>query len=285
MSKKLRRALIWLLAAALAGVVGYLGCKDRERAAAARIYAEAERLAGVPDLGEPAPTPTPTPAPTRQPTPSPSPGASAPVSQAPEPSEPEPEPSRTVIRFQSLEDIDLEVLRKYNPDVVGWIAIPGVLSYPLMQGRDNSFYLSHAWNGVRNSVGSVFVDYRCSPGMDDFNTVIYAHRTYGRAMFGGLAQYSSQSFWEAHPDVYLVTDAGIARYRIYAAYEAALTAPTYQNQFSSDASKENFIRFGLEQSAIDAGDAPDTQSGVITLSTCTGRGHSTRWVVQAARME
>ena len=39
----------------------------------------------------------------------------------------------------ALAEIDLEALREINPDVIGWICIPGTdLSYPLLQGRDNA---------------------------------------------------------------------------------------------------------------------------------------------------
>ena len=37
----------------------------------------------------------------------------------------------------------------------------------------------------------------------------------------------------------------------------------------------------MEQSVIDTGVTPQVWDRIITLSTCTGRGHETRWVVQA----
>lgn len=284
MNKKLRWALIALLAAALAGILGYIAYRDADRAAGVRTYTEAAELAGVPDLTALLPTPGPTQAPTPEPTPAmaTAPGESAP-SEEPVPTEtPQTKPAEdTIPVFDALENVDLAALRARNPEVLGWIAIPGVLSYPLMRGQDNSFYLSHTWNGARNSVGSVFMDYRCSAGMDDFNTVIYAHRTRRGAMFGSLAQYAAQSFWTAHPDVYLVTDAGVSRYRIYAAYEAELTGPAYYNHVSTEEGREEFIRSGVDQSGISADVRPDPGDRFITLSTCTGNSHSTRWVVQA----
>ena len=286
MKKNLRFPLMVLMGAALAGVLLFLIYRDVDRAAGVETYHEAAKLAGVPDLEKlliPAPQPTPTPAPA--PAESGPAGAQSAPTQEPEPSPTPAPPQDPVFYFRALEDVDLAALRAYSPEVLGWIAIPGVLSYPLMRGEDNSFYLNHTWNGTASAVGAIFMDYRSNADLGDFNTLIYGHRTLGRAMFGSLAQYSSQDFWAAHPDVYLVTDEGIARYRIYAAYEAELTSATYQNQFSSDASKENFVNHGLEQSVIDAGAAPDLQGRVITLSTCTNTGHSTRWVVQAFRAE
>lgn len=285
MNKKLRYALIALLAAALVGTVGYIVYRDMDRAAGAQTYTEAEQLAGVPDFSALIPTPAPTATPSAPPSQSPS-GSQEPLpTQTPEP---EPEPVLTqdpVLYFRALEDVDLEALRERNPEVLGWIAIPGVLSYPLMRGEDNSFYLNHTWNKTASAVGAIFMDYRSSADFGDFNTLIYGHRTRGSVMFGSLARYSSQSFWEAHPDVFLVTDAGISRYRIYAAYEAELTGPAYYSQVSSEQGREDFISSGLERSALVSDVTPGTEDRFITLSTCTSSGHSTRWVVQAVRME
>lgn len=286
MNKKLRWALIALLAAVLAGTAGYIVYRDMDRAAGTQTYAEAEELAGVPDFSALVSLPEGTPAPT--PTPTPTPGESAPSSgeSAPTPT-PEPEPAPTqdpALYFRALEDVDLEALRARNPEVLGWIAIPGVLSYPLMRGEDNDYYLNHTWNKTASAVGAIFMDYRSSADLGDFNTLIYGHRTRGSVMFGSLARYSAQSFWEAHPDVFLVTDAGISRYRIYAAYEAELTGPAYYSQVSSAESREEFINSGLERSALVSDVAPGTEDRFITLSTCTNSGHSTRWVVQAVWM-
>lgn len=288
MDKKLRRALIALLAAVLAGVVGYIVYRDIDRAAGVQTYVEAEALAGVPDLAALVPTAAPV-------TAAPAPAESTPAGEGPAPSQEAPEPADTQAPepapawdpapyFRALEDVDLEVLRGYNPEVLGWIAIPGVLSYPLMRGEDNSSYLNHTWKGTSSAVGAIFMDYRCGADFGDFNTLIYGHRTLGSAMFGSLPRYASQAFWEAHPDVFLVTDAGISRYRVYAAYEAELTAPAYYNQVSTQEGREDFISSGVGQSGIVSDVTPGPGDSFITLSTCTSSGHSTRWVVQAVLM-
>lgn len=284
MKKRLRFLLIVLMGAALAGVLAFLAYREMDRTAGVETYDQAAALAGVPDLDKLIPTPAPAPESTSAPAQPPGESAFVDAGAAPaETAQPKPaEPPLPV--FDALENVDLEALRSYNREVLGWIAIPGVLSYPLMRGGDNSFYLNHTWNGARNSVGSVFMDYRCSADMSDFNTVIYAHRTRRGAMFGSLSQYASQSFWKAHPDVFLVTDAGISRYRIYAAYEAELTGPAYYNRVSSEESRKSFISSGVGQSVIVSDVSPGPGDRFVTLSTCTGNGHSTRWVVQAVRM-
>lgn len=287
MKKNVRIALTVLLALALAGILAYIVYRDMDRAAGVETYDQAAALAGVPDLDQltPGPVSTSEPVPTQAPTPAP--GGDTSTGARPAPAEtPQPKPAEPQLPvFDALEHVDLETLRAYNQEVLGWIAIPGVLSYPLMQGQDNSFYLNHTWNGSRNSVGSVFMDYRCRGDMGDFNTVIYAHRTRRGAMFGSLSHYADQGFWAAHPDVYLVTDSGISRYRIYAAYEAELTGSAYYRQFGTAEGRKAFVSDGVKRSRVHADVLPTAEDRFLTLSTCTGNGHDTRWVVQAVRAE
>ena len=49
----------------------------------------------------------------------------------------------------------------------------------------------------------------------------------------------------------------------------------------SDSSRQSFLDSCLALSALNTGVTPHTYDKVLTLSTCTGNGHATRWVVQA----
>ncbi len=184
----------------------------------------------------------------------------------------------------TLAKLDLAALQEVNPDVVGWIAIPGSnLSYPLLQGEDNEYYLNHTWKKEANSVGAIYLDCRVNEDLEDFNTIVYGHRMRNLSMFGALKYYEGFSYWEEHPYVYIVVNGGVYRYHIYSAYEAALDQNTYGIGIARQETKEDFIRYGLGHSVIDTGVAPSADGHVLTLSTCTGDGHSTRWVVQAVR--
>jgi len=203
-----------------------------------------------------------------------------------DPAEPEPEPVVWVDPYaDALKAMDFAALRQANEDVLGWIVIPNTnLSYPLLQGEDNDYYLDHTWRKGRNSVGAIFMDYRSSWNLGDFHTVIYGHRMNNRSMFGQLHNYKDTVYWQSHPNVYIADDNGSHTYKIFSVYEAG-SGKTYQMEFTDDSQKQNFIDYCLSKSVVNTGVVPTVNDRIITLSTCTGNGHDTRWVVQAALTE
>lgn len=183
---------------------------------------------------------------------------------------------------EELKLTDLAALRETNPDVVGWISIPETqLSYPLLQGQDNEYYLNRTWKEEWNSAGSIYLESQVSADLSDFNTIIYGHRMRDGSMFGSLRDYHKPEHWEAHPSVYILDDNGVHRYDIFAAHEVGVREITYGLKIESDKAKQAFIDFSLERSVIDTGVVPTTEDRILTMSTCTGTGYDTRWVVQA----
>ena len=55
--------------------------------------------------------------------------------------------------------VDFNSLLSQNSQVVGWIYSPDtVISYPVLKGGDNEYYLHHTLNGTENASGSIFMD-------------------------------------------------------------------------------------------------------------------------------
>lgn len=188
--------------------------------------------------------------------------------------------------LELLADMDLSGLQETNGDVLGWIVIPDtVLSYPLVQGEDNQYYLRHTWQDGQSSVGAIFMECKCSPDLSDFNTILYGHNMRNGSMFGALHGYKEEDFWKEHPTVYVVTDDAARAYEVYAAFEAGIREIVYRLGIEEQEEKEELIRFCREHSEIDTGVVPTAVDQLLTLSTCTGRGHDTRWIVQAVLRE
>lgn len=193
-----------------------------------------------------------------------------------------PEPVTDDANLEALADIHLESLRQTNADVVGWIYLPdSKINYPVMQGEDNDFYLNHTWEKRRNSVGSIYLECRNSADMTDYNTIVYGHNMKDGSMFAGLRKYAAGDYWEKHPYVYLLTDSGVLRYEVFSSYEADVSSITYGLSFRQAETRTEFLTMALQNSRIDTGIVPNINDRILTLSTCSGAGYSTRWVVHA----
>lgn len=271
MNRTVRKVLVILLAIICIGCAAKVISQLIQYRQGDEIYAEAEALVDLPDLSQ-LPIPT---IPESDGSSSSSHSSDADTSQTPAPVYVDP-------YADALRNMDFSALREVNDDILGWILIPDTrVSYPLVQGDDNDYYLNHTWRKSRNSVGAIFMEHQNSSDLSDFNTIIYGHRMNNSSMFGILKSYHSQSFWSSHPYVYITDDNGSHRYEIFAAYEVSVEGDTYRLGFSNDTAKQDFIDFCLDQSVIDTGITPTVYDRVLTLSTCTGNGHATRWVVQA----
>lgn len=286
MKRKLRLAAIVALALVFAVSMTGVLLRVLDYRGGAEDYGEAEALVGLPELDMAnlsgisvewsfAPE-TVESAPSAEE--SGEPEASAEPSAAPE------QPKLTQEEYeQVLKNMDLSALRAVNDEVIVWIVIPGTMvSYPVVQGSDNQYYLNHTWKGIQRSVGAIFMECRSSADFSGFNTIIYGHRMSDSSMFHTLLSYSRESFWKAHPVVYIAGDGVCRRYRIFSAYEASVTGATYTLGFQGDEDRQEFLDYCLTQSAINTGITPTVDGQILTLSTCTNAGSSDkRWVVHA----
>lgn len=183
---------------------------------------------------------------------------------------------------QALAEVDLAALREINPDVAGWLYIPGAeISQPILQGPDNDYYLRHTWEKKWNGGGAIFLDWRSSRGFEDFNTIIYGHQMNNGTMFAPLHLYEEADFWREYPSAYVAVDGGVYRYDIFAAWEPSITSVVYTVDFDAPEDRQAFVELCLASSQIDTGVAPGPEDRLLTLSTCSGNDHTVRWVVQA----
>lgn len=181
-----------------------------------------------------------------------------------------------------LLEVDLQKLKEENPEVIGWICIPGTkLSYPLVQGEDNSYYLSHAWDGSKSAAGSIFLECQNSPALLDFNTIVYGHHMANGSCFAMLVDYREVSFRQENPCVYIVTQSDVRRYEIFSAYEAPVQSDTYRMNFSNSGKKQAALEHYIQSSLWTSPSQPEENSYILTLSTCVGNGkYDNRFVVQ-----
>lgn len=267
--KTLYRLTALLLTLVLLGCGGFLLWKNLDYGKGEQDYQIALKTAGIPQWLQPDERPAPEPSEHSNPEPTPT--------AAPQETSAQVDPYAA-----ALANADLTALREVNDDVTAWISIPGTrLSYPVLQGDDNRYYLNHTWLKQRSSVGSIFMECQCDPDFSDFNTIVYGHRMNNNSMFGILKRYQNLDYCQSHPSIYITTDSGVLIYDVFAAYEVGVSEIVYRLNLEDYGLEQSFIDFCLEHSQVNPGIVPTPEDQVLTLSTCTGQGHETRWVVQA----
>lgn len=181
-----------------------------------------------------------------------------------------------------LEQMDISALRDVNPDVLGWISIPGTgIDYPLVQTGDNEHYLKYSWDGERNDLGAIFLECTNPADMSAFHSIIYGHNMGKDKMFGPLRSYADEAFFREHPYVYVYTDAGVYRYEVYSAYQTRVDTISYGIAFPSQTSLAAFLLHSVAQSEVDSGIEPKHTDRILSLSTCSGDIYDERWIVHA----
>ena len=181
----------------------------------------------------------------------------------------------------SSERANIGALKKLAKNAVGWIYSPGtVVDYPVMHGTDNSFYLTHMYNGVRDHVGSIFLDYRNSPDFSDRNSVIYGHHMRSGKMFGSFEGYKKQSYYDEHPVLELDTAEG--KYDIELAAGYVISGEVNNLLDVNDKDDDAFLAYvkNAKRKSTFRSDVDITANDrAVTLVTCTYNFTNARFVL------
>ncbi len=165
--------------------------------------------------------------------------------------------------------IDFDALSKTNPDIVGWLYSAGTkINYPVVQTDNNTYYLNHLYDGKKGSSGTLFVDYACSSGFSDMNTIIYGHHMKSGSMFASIVEYRSQEYYDVHPVMYLLTPDGNYRLEVFGGFVAdsgtnRLFGLDEQQQF------QDYLAQIKTQSDFKTDIEVTSQDRIVTLQTCT----------------
>ena len=176
--------------------------------------------------------------------------------------------------------IDFEELRRQNPDIKAWIQIPALdISYPVMQGEDNSYYLHHLPDRQKNKNGSIFIDCHNEPDFSDPNTIIYGHNMKNGSMFGKLDKYKDKTLFEVYPLFYIYLPGKVLEYRIISAYAGKAGSTAYTYQFPETEDFQNFIAKIISRSDYDTETEVTAEDHIVTLSTCVNTDRNYRYLI------
>lgn len=177
--------------------------------------------------------------------------------------------------------VNWKELKKMNPDIVGWIYGEDTkINYPVVQGKDNTFYLTHMADRSKNSSGSIFMDCRNTEWSEFSNEILYGHHMKNGSMFAELQKYKSQEYYEAHSCFYYLTETGNYRLEILRAGIITGDSELYHLAFESQEEREAYVKLWDGKSKIVPVFSEKNDTPLMTLSTCSYETKNARFVVQ-----
>ena len=171
-----------------------------------------------------------------------------------------------------FEEIDWEGWGAENPDVIGWVQVPGTdISLPVAaaDAENPEFYLHHDVYGSWNFAGVPYLDAECEGDFDCGIAVIYGHHLNNGTVFSVLAEYSDQSFAEEHPHILLQTRDWKRVYEVEYAEVVNASAPTKRCTFASTGDFREYLEAGRKRAHVVLKDASPTRMCALQLVTCS----------------
>ena len=208
-----------------------------------------------------------------------------PVETAPPETEPT-EPTEPQILYE------YRVLHEVNPDVIGWMTIPGtVIDYPVVQSLyERNFYLRRNYLKQNATCGTLYARERCDVFKPADNITIYGHKMGNGTMFADLHNYKQKSFWEENKYIHFDTIYEHHTYEIFAAFRstADLSIGFRYHIFDDAADQAEYDTFVATCKSLadyDTGITPQLGEKLITLSTCDKSIDQGLYVVVARMIE
>lgn len=175
-----------------------------------------------------------------------------------------------VAYYRSLYDPNIvKSLKDSYKNVIGRIIIEGTdIDFPIVQGKDNDFYLDHNYKNQYHAFGSVYMDYRNSSDFSDLNTVLYGHNVRSGHVFHDLVKYNDENAVNDQP--YIIVDTLNERkiYEIYAVYSTSAYTD-YRKPFYEGEALNNFLARINEANKLSKTIEKTDDLSILTLSTCS----------------
>ena len=182
----------------------------------------------------------------------------------------------------------IKKLKEEYKNIIGWIEIKDTnISYPVVQGEDNEFYLTHDYKGDKAERGAIFLDSNYDWNISGNNFMIYGHYMLNDEMFTDLTKYVKEDFYKEHPIIRFTTESEDAEYDIIAVFRSRVYNKSDKNVFkyyhfiNSKSEKEynNFIKNIKEASLYEIEETAKYGDQLITLTTCSYHTEDGRFVV------
>lgn len=183
-------------------------------------------------------------------------------------------------------------LKKENEDIIGWLEIKDTnVNYPVCQGTDNDYYLTHNYKKEKVAGGSLFLDKDYDFSVPSSNLLIYGHRNKKGIMFEDLLKYKDEEFYKEHPTIRFTTTEDDSEYEIISVFYSRVYYQDEKNVFryyyfinaENEEEYNNFVNNAKQASIYDTGKTAEYGDQLLTLSTCEYSQENGRFVIVAKK--
>lgn len=175
--------------------------------------------------------------------------------------------------------INWEKLSKKYKNIKAWLYSDGtVINYPVAQGSDNSYYLTHLINGEYNAKGSLFIDSRNQKPFTDFLTIIYGHHMHDGSMFCSLKKYRDEDYYKKHKTIRLYLPGKKYELQVFGVCTIPSDDSHYKFSFTGK-EKGSYLRWIERNSELTTNIPVSAEDRIVMLSTCTYEFDQARLVI------
>lgn len=175
-------------------------------------------------------------------------------------------------------------LKNINRDTVGWLTVNNTkIDYPVVQGKNNEYYLKHNFYNDYSVFGWIFMDYRNDSDLNDQNTIIYGHEDSTRHLMFTTLQNTINPSWYKDTRNHLITYNTLNKinyFQVFSLYVIDVTNDYLITNYKNIKNYEEFLNKIKGRSIYDFGVNLDGSDHILTLSTCFKNG-SQRVVLHA----
>ena len=184
--------------------------------------------------------------------------------------------------------LQVKQLQEQNPDIVGWLEIENTnINYPVLQGTDNRYYMTHNYKKENSKNGSIFLDAKYNWNIPSNNLLIYGHNLGNGMMFQELLKYEKESFYQEHPVIRFTTADEDTKYEIISAFKSRVYHKSEKNVFryyfflnnESEEEYREFVKNAKNASLYPINATASYGDQLITLSTCSYHVQDGRFAV------
>ena len=163
-----------------------------------------------------------------------------------------------------------EELKSINNNYEMWIEIPNTkINYPIVQGKDNEYYLKHNFKSESNMSGTIFVD--CNNNIDeDKNIIIYGHNMRNGTMFNNITKFKEESFFNNNNNtINIIRNNILYQYEIFSIYVEDESKVSLEIEFTDNDAFVNYALNEASKSMYNKNIIITEEDKIITLVTCS----------------